>query len=76
MSLISWALFGAAVGGIAKSIMPGVAPQGWLPCIAIGVAGSIVGGLPFGEGPTGLVGSIIGAVVLLYAWSVMGGNHG
>jgi len=30
------------------------------------VVGSVAGGLPFGTGPAGLVGSIIGAVVVLY----------
>ena len=66
MSIVFWAIFGAIVGGSARALLPSKLPTGWLPTIAIGVAGSIVGGLPFGEGPAGLVGSIIGAVVVLY----------
>ncbi len=66
MSIIFWAIFGAIVGGIARALLPSKLPTGWLPTIAVGVLGSIAGGLPFGTGPAGLVGSIIGAVVVLY----------
>jgi uncharacterized membrane protein YeaQ/YmgE (transglycosylase-associated protein family) len=66
MSLIMWAVFGAIVGGIARALLPSKLPTGWLPTIAVGVVGSVAGGLPFGEGPAGFVGSIIGAVVVLY----------
>jgi uncharacterized membrane protein YeaQ/YmgE (transglycosylase-associated protein family) len=66
MSLIMWAVFGAIVGGIARALLPSKLPAGWLPTIAIGCVGSIAGGLPFGTGPAGFVGSIIGAVVVLY----------
>lgn len=66
-SLLSWAIFGAIVGGIAKAIMPGKINDGWLPAIGLGIAGSIIGGMPFGEGPAGVVGSVLGAVLLVYA---------
>lgn len=66
-TLLYWAVFGAIVGGIAKALMPGKIPGGWLPAIGLGVAGSVIGGLPFGEGPAGLVGSVLGAVLLVYA---------
>jgi uncharacterized membrane protein YeaQ/YmgE (transglycosylase-associated protein family) len=66
MSLIMWAVFGAIVGGIARALLPSKLPIGWLPTIAIGCIGSIAGGLPFGTGPAGFVGSITGAVVVLY----------
>jgi uncharacterized membrane protein YeaQ/YmgE (transglycosylase-associated protein family) len=66
MSLIVWAVFGAIVGGIARVLLPSKLPTGWLPTIAIGCVGSVAGGLPFGTGPAGFVGSIIGAVVVLY----------
>lgn len=66
MALIGWAVFGAIVGGIAKALMPGKITDGWLPAIGLGVAGSVIGGLPFGEGPAGFVGSVLGAVALVY----------
>lgn len=66
MSLISWAVFGAIVGGIAKAVMPGKITDGWLPAIGLGIAGSVLGGIPFGQGPAGFVGSVLGAVFLVY----------
>ena len=65
-SLLCWAVFGAIVGGIAKALMPGKIVDGWLPAIGLGIAGSILGGLPFGSGPAGFVGSVLGAVLLVY----------
>jgi uncharacterized membrane protein YeaQ/YmgE (transglycosylase-associated protein family) len=69
-SLVVWAVFGAVAGGIARALVPGRMPQGWLPTILLGCLGSVVGGLPFGAGPAGLVGSIVGAVVViaLHSW--------
>lgn len=66
LNIVLWCVFGAVVGGIARALLPSQLPTGWLPTIAIGVVGSVAGGLPFGTGPAGLVGSIIGAVVVLY----------
>lgn len=74
LSILTWALFGAVAGGIARALVPGRVPAGWLPTIALGVAGSIAGGLPFGAGPAGLLGSIVGAVVvvMIHAWYTEG----
>jgi uncharacterized membrane protein YeaQ/YmgE (transglycosylase-associated protein family) len=66
ISLLTWAIFGAIVGGIARALLPGRLPAGWLPTIALGCLGSVAGGLPFGHGPAGLVGSVVGSVVVLY----------
>ena len=46
MSLVMWLIFGAVVGGIAKWLYPGKCPEGWMPTIGIGIAGSLAGGLP------------------------------
>lgn len=70
MSYLAWIVFGAIVGGVAKWLMPGTVPQGWLPAIGVGIAGSIVGGLPFGHGPAGLVGSVIGSVIVIYLYTL------
>ena len=66
IGLLTWAVFGAIVGGIARALLPGRLPAGWLPTIALGCLGSVAGGLPFGHGPAGIVGSIVGSVVVLY----------
>lgn len=70
MSLVMWLVFGAISGGIAKWLYPGKCPQGWLPTIALGVIGSLAGGLPFGDRPAGLIGSVIGAVAVMFAYSL------
>ena len=71
-SLLTWAIFGAIVGGIARALMPAKLPAGWLPTIVVGCLGSIAGGLPFGQGPAGWVGSLVGAVVVLYLLNLYG----
>ena len=75
-SLLTWAIFGAVAGGIARAVFACVstaapaAPDSWAATVALGVAGSIVGGLPFGHGPAGFIGSVVGAVVvvMIHAW--------
>jgi len=70
MGLLLWLVFGAVAGGIAKSLYPGKCPEGWVPTIGLGIAGSLAGGLPFGDAPAGLIGSVIGAVVVMFVYSL------
>jgi uncharacterized membrane protein YeaQ/YmgE (transglycosylase-associated protein family) len=70
MGLLLWLVFGAIVGGVAKWLMPGKCPEGWVPTIGLGLIGSLAGGLPFGNGPAGLIGSVIGACVVMYVYSI------
>ena len=70
MSLVLWLVFGAIAGGIAKWAMPGKCPDGWVPTIGLGCIGSLAGGLPFGDQPAGLIGSVIGACVVMYLYSL------
>ena len=44
MNIIGWLLFGLIVGAIAKFLMPGRDPGGWIVTILLGIAGSFVGG--------------------------------
>lgn len=72
MGIIAWILFGLIVGIIAKLLMPGRDPGGFIVTMLIGVAGAIVGGY-IGRmmglyGPNegaGWIVSILGAVILL-----------
>ena len=73
MDVILMIIFGLVVGAIAKLIMPGRDPGGILVTILLGVAGSLLGGwlfnaMGFGDGAryAGLIGSIIGAIILLF----------
>ncbi|HKO01984.1 MAG TPA: GlsB/YeaQ/YmgE family stress response membrane protein, partial [Thermoanaerobaculia bacterium] len=44
MHILGWLLFGLIVGAIAKFLMPGRDPGGWIVTILLGIAGSFVGG--------------------------------
>ncbi|MEW6145766.1 MAG: GlsB/YeaQ/YmgE family stress response membrane protein [Thermodesulfobacteriota bacterium] len=45
MEIISWIIFGLVAGAVAKMLMPGKDPGGFIGTIAIGVVGAFVGGL-------------------------------
>ena len=45
MGILAWILFGLIAGAIAKWIMPGNDPGGFIITILIGIAGAILGGL-------------------------------
>lgn len=74
--IIALLLVGFVVGAIARLLMPGPDPIGCLGTMLLGVAGSFVGGFlqnlveyhvlsVHGFHPVGLIGSVIGAWVLL-----------
>ena len=44
MGILSWILLGLIAGALAKFIMPGKDPGGFIVTILIGIAGAIVGG--------------------------------
>ena len=78
-----WMLIvGLVVGAIARWLMPGVENMGWLMTALLGIAGSFVGGFIArmfskpADGaivhPAGLILSVIGAMILLYAARKMG----
>ena len=76
MGIISMIVVGFIVGLLARAIMPGDQNLGIIMTIILGIAGSIVAGylgaaLGFyaaGQG-AGWVGSIIGAVIVLFVYS-------
>jgi uncharacterized membrane protein YeaQ/YmgE (transglycosylase-associated protein family) len=72
MAILSWILFGLVVGVIAKLLMPGRDPGGFIVTILLGIAGALVGGFIgralgfYGENQgAGWLMSILGAIVLL-----------
>ena len=81
MNIIGWLLFGLVVGAIAKFLMPGRDPGGWIVTILLGVAGSFVGGflataiLGRNDQTAGWIGSIIGAMVLLLIYRMIVGRR-
>ena len=44
MGILTWILFGLVVGVVARLIVPGREPGGWITSIVLGVLGSFVGG--------------------------------
>jgi len=82
MHLLLFLLFGLVVGVIARAVVPGREPGGWLTSIAIGLAGAVVGGFIgralglYGQGqPAGFLISILGAVVLLAGYHALLGRR-
>ena len=82
---ILWTLIiGLVVGVIAKFLMPGKDPGGFIVTMLIGVAGALLAGFlgralgwydnP-GEGP-GIIASIIGAMLLLLVYRMFVGRRG
>jgi uncharacterized membrane protein YeaQ/YmgE (transglycosylase-associated protein family) len=72
MSVIGWIVFGLIVGVIAKFLMPGRDPGGFIVTILIGIAGALLGGFLgravgwYREGdPVGFVMAVLGSIVLL-----------
>jgi len=73
LSLIWTAIIGLIIGAVAKLIMPGKDPGGWIVTILLGLAGSFIAGYLgrlvgwYKEGQSaGFIMSVLCAVLLLY----------
>jgi len=83
MGLIVFLIVGLIAGFIARALVPGRDPMGWMGTMILGIIGSFVGGtlaaLLFGGTldvtPAGLIGSILGSIVVLLIWRAMGGER-
>lgn len=76
IGLLLAALIGLIIGAIAKLLMPGPDPGGWVVTILLGIAGSWVGSFVLGlVGLAGLgssiVGAVLGAMLLLFLYRVV-----
>jgi uncharacterized membrane protein YeaQ/YmgE (transglycosylase-associated protein family) len=82
LTILGWIVFGLIAGFIARALVPGKDDIGVLRTILLGVTGSVVGGLVFGlltvgiRGfePTGWIGSIIGAIIVLVVYNKVTGR--
>jgi uncharacterized membrane protein YeaQ/YmgE (transglycosylase-associated protein family) len=78
VGILSWIVFGLIVGIIAKLLMPGRDPGGFIITILLGIAGALLGGF-LGRamgfyGPNEQAGwliSIVGAIVLLVIYRMI-----
>jgi uncharacterized membrane protein YeaQ/YmgE (transglycosylase-associated protein family) len=77
--ILVWGMF---AGWIAHLLLARSEPINWGELLAVGIAGSFLGGLVIslltGNGlalrPSGIIGSILGAVALLAAWRAVRGS--
>jgi len=84
MGIIVFLIVGLIAGFIGRALVPGPDPMGWLGTMVLGVVGSFVGGVllslvttgTFEISATGILGSIVGAIIVLLIWRAMGGRRG
>ena len=78
MDIIVWILLGLVAGAIAKALMPGNDPGGFIVTIIIGIVGALVGGFlwnvlsgndSYGDFDIGgIVIAVLGAMLLLFIY--------
>ena len=83
--IITMIVVGLLAGALARLLIPGKQSMSILTTLVLGVVGSFVGGflgyLVFHKDatdgffqPSGLIGSVIGAVIVLLIWTRVGGR--
>jgi uncharacterized membrane protein YeaQ/YmgE (transglycosylase-associated protein family) len=86
MGILGWIVLGLVAGAIAKLIMPGNDPGGFIVTILLGIVGALIGGFigsrVFGKGlesfwnlQTWIV-AIIGSLILLIIYRLVVGSRG
>jgi uncharacterized membrane protein YeaQ/YmgE (transglycosylase-associated protein family) len=80
MGIFSWIIMGLIVGVVAKVLMPGKDPEGFLITVLIGIGGAFVGGfigsfLGFGTvsgfNVTSILLAVGGALLLLFLYRII-----
>jgi uncharacterized membrane protein YeaQ/YmgE (transglycosylase-associated protein family) len=80
MAILGWIIFGLVVGVIARFLMPGNQSMGLIMTTLLGVAGAFIGGyigsllsggsLDMAQ-PSGWIGAVLGALLLLFVYGAM-----
>jgi uncharacterized membrane protein YeaQ/YmgE (transglycosylase-associated protein family) len=85
MGILAWIIFGLIAGAVAKLLMPGRDPGGWIVTMLLGIAGAFIGGFigraiwgspgvtGFDLGSFGL--AVLGAFVLLFLYRIIVGRR-
>jgi uncharacterized membrane protein YeaQ/YmgE (transglycosylase-associated protein family) len=81
MAIIGWIIFGLIVGIVAKFLMPGRDPGGFIITALLGIAGALLGGYLgramgfYREGdPVGFIMAVVGSIVLLVLYRLTVGR--
>jgi uncharacterized membrane protein YeaQ/YmgE (transglycosylase-associated protein family) len=78
MDVIIWIIFGLVVGVVAKFLMPGRDPGGFIITIVLGIVGALLGGwlgrvmgiYRPGE-PVGFIMAVVGAIIVLLVYRMV-----
>jgi len=80
--LMGWILFGLVVGLIAKLLMPGRDPGGFIVTVILGIVGAVVGGwlgrilgLYGPDQPAGFFMALLGSIILLGIYRLFTRRH-
>ena len=81
MDIVVWIIFGLIVGIVAKFLMPGRDPGGFILTAVLGIVGALVGGwlgrvlnLYQPGQPAGFIMAVVGAVILLFVYRMVAGR--
>jgi uncharacterized membrane protein YeaQ/YmgE (transglycosylase-associated protein family) len=82
VGILGWIIFGVIVGAIAKLLMPGKDPGGFLVTMALGIVGAVMGGFigrslgMYGSNQgAGFLMSVMGAIVVLFIYRLLVGRR-
>ena len=84
MGILAFILFGLVIGLVARALMPGRQSMGLVPTTLLGMTGSFVGGLVgsviqggrmFELHSAGIIGSLLGALLVMFLVSMGGGRR-
>jgi uncharacterized membrane protein YeaQ/YmgE (transglycosylase-associated protein family) len=80
-SIVGYIVVGIIVGVLARFLVPGRDPMGWLGTIVLGILGAVIGGWAAGaifEDTSGIdwIASIVAAVLLVLLWRAVTSNRG
>ena len=82
MGVIGWIIFGLIVGIVAKFLMPGRDPGGFVITAVLGIIGALLGGYLgramgwYREGePAGFIVAVIGSIIILVLYRLLIGRR-